>query len=64
MKLPLIVVLFEEMFIPHNGLESSWDTIGARLYLINVGNFLIGLNLTHNPGFTFGVVTEMVGHLI
>ena len=36
MKLPLIVVIFEEMFIPHSSLRSSWDTIGAKLYMINV----------------------------
>ena len=35
MKLSLIVV-FEEIFIPHSGLRSSWDMIGAMLDLINV----------------------------
>ena len=57
MKLPLNVVLFDEMFIPHSGLRSSWDTIGAKLHLITVGKCLIGPNLTYNPGFTFEGVT-------
>ena len=60
MKLPLIVVLSEEMFIPHSGLQSSWDTIGTKLCLINAGKFLIGPNLTHNPGFTFRGMTHKV----
>ena len=64
MKLSLIVVLFEEMFIPHSGLRSNWDTIGAMLYLIKVENFLIGPNLTYNPGFTFGDVTVIVRKLL
>lgn len=36
MKLPLVVVVFEEIFIPHSGLRSSWDMIGAKLDFINV----------------------------
>ena len=30
----------------------------AMWYLFNVENFLIGPNLTHNPGFTVGGVTS------
>ena len=60
MKFLLIVVLFEEMFIPHSSLQSSWDMIGTRLYLINVEIFLISPNLTQNSGFAFGSVTPHV----
>ena len=35
MKLLLVVVVFEEIFVPHSGLRSSWDTIRAKLDLIN-----------------------------
>ena len=36
MKLLQVVVVFEEVFIPHSGLRSSRDMIGAKLDLINV----------------------------
>ena len=57
MKLPLLFSIIEEMFVPHSSLRSIWDIIGARLSLFNVGKILIGLNLTHNFGFTIGGVT-------
>ena len=61
MKLPLIVILFDEIFIPHSGLQFSWDTIGAKLHLISVGKFLIDSDLMHDSGFTFEGMTQVLG---
>ena len=62
MKLPLTVDVFKEMFIPHSGLQSIWDMIGAMLYLFNVRKILIGPNLTYNPRFTIRGVTCSVAY--
>ena len=44
--------VFEEMFIPYNDLGSIWDLIGTKCCHQCWKKFLIGPNLTHNPGFT------------